>query len=150
MSTQPPALAVTGVSKRYGPVLACDAVDLTVNGGEIHGLLGENGAGKSTLMKILLGLVQRDAGTIALHGTPAEIADPQAAAKLGLGMVHQHFSLIEPLTVWENVILGDTGRINKAQACADVERVAGEYGLPIDRTPGWRISRPGCGSGWNW
>ncbi|GLY31627.1 ABC transporter ATP-binding protein [Kineosporia sp. NBRC 101731] len=128
----PAALEVSGVSKRYGSVLACDAVDLTVNGGEIHGLLGENGAGKSTLMKILLGLVHRDAGTISLRGVPTEISDPQAAAKLGLGMVHQHFSLIEPLTVWENVILGDTGRIDRRAACADVERVAAEYGLPID------------------
>ena len=127
-----PALELTGVSKRYGPVVACDAVDLTVHGGEIHGLLGENGAGKSTLMKILIGLVQRDAGTIALHGTPVEIADPQAAAGLGLGMVHQHLSLIEPLTVWENVVLGDTGRMDRRRAGAEVARVAGEYGLPID------------------
>ncbi|MBT0772449.1 ABC transporter ATP-binding protein [Kineosporia sp. J2-2] len=131
MST-PPALEVSGVSKRYGPVLACDSVDLTAHAGEVHGLLGENGAGKSTLMKVLLGLVPRDAGTIALRGTPTEIGDPQAAARLGLGMVHQHFSLIEPLTVWENVILGDTGRIRREAACADVERVATQYGLPID------------------
>lgn len=68
------ALSVRGVSKRYGPVVACDAVDLTVRSGEIHGLLGENGAGKSTLMKILLGLVQRDAGRIALRGKDTEIA----------------------------------------------------------------------------
>jgi len=95
-----PALEVTGVSKRYGPVLACDGVDLTAHGGEIHGLLGENGAGKSTLMKILLGLVHRDSGTISLHGTPTRIADPQSAARLGLGMVHQHFSQIEALIVW--------------------------------------------------
>jgi simple sugar transport system ATP-binding protein len=120
-------------------------VDLTVNGGEIHGLLGENGAGKSTLMKILLGLVPRDAGTISLRGTPTEIADPQQAAALGLGMVHQHFSLIEPLTVWENISLGDSGRIDRKAMCADVEAVAARYGLPIDPTalvstlsPGYR------------
>jgi simple sugar transport system ATP-binding protein len=139
------ALSVHGVSKRYGPVVACDGVDLTVNSGEIHGLLGENGAGKSTLMKILLGLVQRDAGTIALGGRPAEISDPQQAAALGLGMVHQHFSLIEPLTVWENISLGDTGRIDRKAMCAEVEEVAARYGLPIDPTarvgtlsPGYR------------
>lgn len=133
-----PALSVSGVSKRYGSVVACDAVDLTVNGGEIHGLLGENGAGKSTLMKILLGLVQRDAGTIALRGVPTEITDPQQAVALGLGMVHQHFSLIEPLTVWENISLGDVGRIDRAAMCAEVEAVAARYGLPID--PSARVS----------
>jgi ABC-type uncharacterized transport system ATPase subunit len=139
------ALAVRGVSKRYGSVLACDAVDLTVNGGEIHGLLGENGAGKSTLMKILLGLVPRDSGTIALRGVVTEIVDPQQAAALGLGMVHQHFSLIEALTVWENISLGDVGRIDRKAMCADVEKVAQQYGLPIDPTalvgtlsPGYR------------
>jgi ABC-type uncharacterized transport system ATPase subunit len=127
-----PALAVTGVCKRYGPVVACDDVDLTVRSGEIHGLLGENGAGKSTLMKILLGLVHRDAGSISLRGAETEIRDPQQAAALGLGMVHQHFSLIEPLTVWENISLGDKGRIDRKAACSDVEEVAARYGLPID------------------
>ena len=139
------ALAVRGVSKRYGSVLACDAVDLTVSSGEIHGLLGENGAGKSTLMKILLGLVPRDSGTIALRGAVTEIVNPQQAATLGLGMVHQHFSLIEALTVWENISLGDVGRIDRKAMCADVEKVAQRYGLPIDPTalvgtlsPGYR------------
>ncbi|MDG4764671.1 ABC transporter ATP-binding protein [Solwaraspora sp. WMMD406] len=138
-----PALTLRGVSKRYGPVVACDAVDLTVRPGEIHGLLGENGAGKSTLMKILLGLVHRDGGTIERDGRPVEIDTPQAAADLGLGMVHQHFSLIEPLSVWENVILGDTGRVDKAAACAQVETVAQRYGLPID--PLTRVDRLSAG-----
>lgn len=126
------ALELRGVTKSYGSVVACDAVDLAVAHGEIHGLLGENGAGKSTLMKVLLGLVTRDAGTITYRGTTVEINDPQAAAALGLGMVHQHFSLIEPLRVWENVVLGDTGRVDKAAACAQVEEVSRRYGLPID------------------
>ncbi|WP_431916302.1 ABC transporter ATP-binding protein [Micromonospora wenchangensis] len=138
-----PALTLRGVSKRYGPVVACDAVDLAVRPGEIHGLLGENGAGKSTLMKILLGLVHRDAGTITRGTEPVEIDSPQVAADLGLGMVHQHFSLIEPLTVWENVILGDTGRIDRAAACAQVEEVSRRYGLPID--PHARIDRLSAG-----
>ncbi|GAB6897286.1 ABC transporter ATP-binding protein [Kineosporia succinea] len=127
-----PALELSGISKRFGPVVACDGVDLTVAAGEIHGLLGENGAGKSTLMRILLGLVRKDAGTVALGGEPVAIDDPQTAARLGLGMVHQHFSLIEPLTVWENVVLGDTGRVDRRRARADVERVASGYGLPVD------------------
>lgn len=126
------ALELRGVTKAYGSVVACDAVDLAVAHGEIHGLLGENGAGKSTLMKVLLGLVTRDAGTIAYRGEPVEINDPQAAAALGLGMVHQHFSLIEPLRVWENVVLGDRGKVDRAAACAQVEEVSRRYGLPID------------------
>ncbi|TDC54774.1 ABC transporter ATP-binding protein [Actinomadura sp. KC345] len=127
-----PALALRGIGKTYGQVVACDAVDLTVHRGEIHGLLGENGAGKSTLMKILLGLVRRDAGTIHHDGRAVEVAGPQEAIALGIGMVHQHFSLVEPLTVWENITLGDTGRVDRAKACAQVEEVGGRYGLPID------------------
>ncbi|WBB95514.1 MULTISPECIES: ABC transporter ATP-binding protein [unclassified Solwaraspora] len=138
-----PALTLRGVSKRYGPVVACDAVDLAVRPGEIHGLLGENGAGKSTLMKILLGLVHRDAGSILRDGEPVEIDTPQRAADLGLGMVHQHFSLIDPLTVWENVIMGDSGRVDKGAACAQVEQVAQRYGLPID--PMARVDRLSAG-----
>ncbi|WP_433348089.1 ABC transporter ATP-binding protein [Microtetraspora malaysiensis] len=138
-----PALRLRGISKRYGPVVASDNVDLDVNHGEIHGLLGENGAGKSTLMKILLGLVQRDSGTIMRGDTPVEVHDPQDAVALGIGMVHQHFSLIDALTVWENVILGDTGRIDRAAACRQVEEVSRRYGLPIDPTA--RVERLSAG-----
>ncbi|AGL16890.1 ABC transporter ATP-binding protein [Actinoplanes sp. N902-109] len=131
-----PALRLRGISKRYGTVAACDAVDLTVQRGEIHGLLGENGAGKSTLMRILFGLETRDAGTIERDGRPVEVTGPRAAAVLGLGMVHQHFSLIEPLTVWENVVLGDTGRVRRSAAIAEVAAVGARYGLAIDpRSP---------------
>ncbi|GAA2908021.1 guanosine ABC transporter ATP-binding protein NupO [Streptosporangium fragile] len=138
-----PALRLRGIRKSYGPVVACDAVDLAVHRGEIHGLLGENGAGKSTLMKILLGLVQRDAGTIMHGDDPVEIGSPQEAVALGIGMVHQHFSLIEPLTVWENVILGDTGKIDKTAACDQVREVSRRYGLPID--PLARVDRLSAG-----
>ena len=127
-----PALRLRGIRKRYGPIVASDGVDLDVHHGEIHGLLGENGAGKSTLMKILLGLVHRDEGTILLNGEPASITSPQDAAARGIGMVHQHFSLIEALTVWENVILGDTGGIDREAACGQVAEVSVRYGLPID------------------
>ncbi|NKZ03224.1 ABC transporter ATP-binding protein [Actinomadura latina] len=127
-----PALALRGIGKSYGRVVACDAVDLTVHRGEIHGLLGENGAGKSTLMKILLGLVRRDTGTIHHDGRPVDVAGPQEAIALGIGMVHQHFSLVEPLTVWENITLGDTGRVDRGRACAQVAEVGERYGLPID------------------
>ncbi|WP_440071948.1 ABC transporter ATP-binding protein [Streptosporangium sp. OZ121] len=138
-----PALRLRGVSKSYGPVVACDAVDLTVHQGEIHGLLGENGAGKSTLMKILTGLVQRDAGTVLRHDEPVEIGGPRQAAALGIGMVHQHFSLVDPLTVWENVILGDTGKIDKAVARDQVREISRRYGLPVD--PMARVARLSAG-----
>ncbi|EXG79692.1 ATPase component of uncharacterized ABC-type transporter [Cryptosporangium arvum DSM 44712] len=126
-----PALELRGVTKCFGPVVACDAVDLAVHSGEIHGLLGENGAGKSTLMKVLLGLVQRDEGTVLRHGEQVEIPTPQAAVTLGMGMVHQHFSLIEPLTVWENVSLGEPGRIKRDEVCDQIKDVGTRYGLPI-------------------
>src|SRR6185436_5580353 len=85
------AVRVDGISKRYGRVVACDGVDLTLARGRVHGVLGENGAGKSTLMKILIGLVQPDAGSIAVHGEHQVIADPLAASDLGIAMVHQHY-----------------------------------------------------------
>jgi ABC-type uncharacterized transport system ATPase subunit len=133
-STQRGAVAVRldGISKRYGRVVACDGVDMTLERGRIHGVLGENGAGKSTLMKILIGLVQPDAGSIAVHGEHHVIADPLAASDLGIAMVHQHYSLVEPLTVWENVILGERVRLDRAQACERVAAISARYGLGVD------------------
>ncbi|MGW6460994.1 ABC transporter ATP-binding protein [Streptomyces sp. NPDC055078] len=127
-----PILELRGITKSYGSVTACDAVDLRVDAGEIHGLLGENGAGKSSLMKVLLGLVRRDAGTVLVRGDEVALDSPQEAAGLGIGMVHQHFSLINGLTVWENVALGDTGKVNKQAVCAGIAEVSARYGLPID------------------
>lgn len=127
-----PALELCGISKAYGAVQACRSVDLVVQPGEIHGLLGENGAGKSTLMKVLLGLVHRDAGSMLIGGAPVEITSPQDAVAHGVGMVHQHFSLIDGLRVWENVVLGDSGRVDKAKACSEVRQVSAHYGLPLD------------------
>ncbi|MFJ8494901.1 ABC transporter ATP-binding protein [Streptomyces sp. NPDC094038] len=127
-----PILELRGITKSYGPVTACDAVDLSVEAGEIHGLLGENGAGKSSLMKVLLGLVRRDAGTVLVHGEEVALDSPQEAAGLGIGMVHQHFSLIDALAVWENVALGDTGKVDKQALCAEIAEVSARYGLPID------------------
>jgi simple sugar transport system ATP-binding protein len=98
----PPAVELIGITKRFGQVTACDGVDLALHRGHVHGILGENGAGKSTLMKVLIGLVLPDAGQIRLHGVPVQIVDPIDAAARGIGMVHQHLSLVEPLTVWEN------------------------------------------------
>ena len=130
-----PARAVVrldGITKRYGPVVACDGVDLELRPGKIHGVLGENGAGKSTLMKIMIGLVVPDAGTISIGGTRRVLRDPIDAAHAGVGMVHQHFSLVEPLRVWENVALGDEGRLKPAEVRQRVAEISKRYGLDID------------------
>jgi len=126
------AVRLERVTKRYGAVVACDAVDLTLRRGAIHGVLGENGAGKSTLMKILIGLVTPDGGRVHIHGQQCDIDDPATAAKLGIGMVHQHFSLVDPLTVWENVALGEEARLRPAQVRTRVAEISEKYGLGID------------------
>ncbi len=105
-----PRLSLRGIRKAYPSVVANDGIDLAVVPGEIHAVLGENGAGKSTLMKIIYGVVKPDAGEILWQGRPVEIANPHAARSLGIGMVFQHFSLFETLTVTENVALGDRRR----------------------------------------
>jgi ABC-type uncharacterized transport system ATPase subunit len=126
------AVQLEGITKRFGDTVACDGVDLAVDCGEIHGLLGQNGAGKSTLMKILLGIHTADAGRILISGRPVAIPDPLAAAELGVAMVHQHFSVIDALTVWENVTLGERGRIDARAAISHVEELARRYGLDVD------------------
>ena len=130
--TQGPVLELNSISKRFGPVVACDRVDLAVAPGEIVGLLGQNGAGKSTLMKIVLGLVPPDAGEIRVGGEVQTIRDPTHAASLGIAMVHQHFSVIDALTVWENVHLGAGGSLDPRKLRADVAELSAEYDLVID------------------
>jgi simple sugar transport system ATP-binding protein len=120
------------VSKRYGAVTACDQVDLTLTCGRVHGVLGENGAGKSTLMKIMIGLVLPDQGTISIDGHRVRLVDPTDAARFGIGMVHQHFSLVEPLKVWENVALGDEGRLDPSATRDRVKEISDRYGLDVD------------------
>ncbi len=138
MSEQPkepvpvPLVRLRGITKHYGSVVACSGVNLALEAGQIHGVLGENGAGKSTLMKVLIGLVQPDEGDIQLFGRTMRIDDPQAAAALGIGMVHQHFSLVDPLTVWENVLLGERARFDRQRARDLVGEIGDRYGLTID------------------
>ena len=127
-----PVVELIGISKRFGGIVACDQVDLTLNRGRIHGILGENGAGKSTLMKVLIGLVLPDAGSIRIDGRPHAIHDPQAAAALGIAMVHQHFSLVDQLSVWENVALGEAGRLKSTGVRDRVAAISEQYGLDID------------------
>ena len=126
------AIRLDQVTKRYGSVTACDQVDLALTCGRIHGVLGENGAGKSTLMKIMIGLVMPDAGAISIDGSRVRLDDPIAAAEHGIGMVHQHFSLVEPLKVWENVALGDEGRLRPAEIRDRVAEISERYGLDVD------------------
>jgi simple sugar transport system ATP-binding protein len=127
----PPRLQLTGITKRFpGGVTANDRVDLTVQPGEIHALLGENGAGKSTLMKITFGVLQPDAGEIRVDGEPVTITSPHDARRRGIGMVFQHFTLFEALSVLENVALGLEADAAKGLR-SRIERVAEAYGLPL-------------------
>jgi simple sugar transport system ATP-binding protein len=131
-----PAIELIGVTKRFGPVLANKDIHLRVEKGAIHGIIGENGAGKSTLMSILYGFYQADGGTVAIDGVQVNIPDSQAAIDLGIGMVHQHFMLVEPFTVLENVMLGAEGGAFLAKgttaARAELQRLEREYGLHVD------------------
>jgi ABC-type uncharacterized transport system ATPase subunit len=102
---------LNGISKAFPGVLANDKVSFSVMPGEIHALLGENGAGKSTLVKMIYGVMQPDEGRIGWNGSPVTIASPREARRLGIGMVFQHFSLFEALTVLENIALGMDGSV---------------------------------------
>ena len=127
-----PRLELTGITKAYPSVLANQDVNLIVLPGEIHAVLGENGAGKSTLMKIIYGAVKPDAGIIAWEGKPVAIANPARARRLGIGMVFQHFSLFETLTVADNIALAlETDRIGN-DLPARIKQVSTRYGLPLD------------------
>src|SRR5512144_2855993 len=130
------SMEMHGISKRFPGVLANDHVDFDVRSGEVHALLGENGAGKSTLMKILYGLYHPDEGEILINGQPVSISSPNDSINLGIGMIHQHFMLVQTLTVAENVALGlpssrgpltDLDRVSKR-----ILELAKIYGLKID------------------
>jgi general nucleoside transport system ATP-binding protein len=127
-----PLLSVRGLSKLFGSFAACDSIDLDIGRGEIHALLGENGAGKSTLVKMLFGVLQPSAGTISWEGRPVTIASPGEARHLGIGMVFQHFSLFEALTVAENIALSLDPRTPLAKIAEETATVSQAYGLPLD------------------
>ncbi len=124
-------LQLSGVTKIYPGVVANDRIDLTVLPGEIHAVLGENGAGKSTLMKIIYGVVTPDAGTIRWNGEPVRIANPADARALGIGMVFQHFSLFESLTVADNIALALDADMAKRGLDARISEVSARYGLAV-------------------
>jgi simple sugar transport system ATP-binding protein len=127
---------MVNVTRRFARVVANDRVSLTVRAGEVHALVGENGAGKSTLMKVLYGLYQPDDGTIRVDGKPVRFRSPAGAIAAGIGMVHQHFMLIPPFTVAENVVLGDEGArlgfVNPAACESRVGDLARRYGVDVD------------------
>lgn len=138
-STQdaPPVLELRGITKAFPGVLANDHIDLSLQEGEIHALLGENGAGKTTLMNVLYGLYTQDEGDIFIRGERVQIEDPNDAIARGIGMVHQHFMLVPVLTVTENVILGvepTRNRIflDRRTATRSVRRISEQYGLRVD------------------
>ncbi|HCJ49782.1 MAG TPA: heme ABC transporter ATP-binding protein, partial [Microbacterium sp.] len=130
-------LELRGITKRFGSLVANDSIDLVVQPGEIHALLGENGAGKSTLMNVLYGLYQADEGEILLDDAVQHFRGPGDAMASGIGMVHQHFMLIPVFTVAENVMLGNEetkglGRLDLAAARRHVRDVADRFGFEID------------------
>ncbi len=134
-----PILQLQGITKRFPGVLANDAIDLTLEEGEIHALLGENGAGKTTLMNVLYGLYQPDEGEIQVRGRRVEVRSPSDAITAGIGMVHQHFMLIPVFTVAENVMLGQEvvrggGFLDRRQAETRVGEISSRFQLAVDPT----------------
>lgn len=131
-------IEMRNITKIFGEFVANDHINLNVRRGEIHALLGENGAGKSTLMNMLAGLLEPTSGEIAINGQSVKIDSPSKAAQLGIGMVHQHFMLVDAFTVAENIILGSEttkgGVIDLKKAIAEIKELSAKYGLEVDPT----------------
>lgn len=136
MADQPIVLEMRDIVKQFGEFRANDQINLQVKRGKIHALLGENGAGKSTLMNQLSGLLQPTAGDILINGQKVIVDSPSKAAELGIGMVHQHFMLIDAFTVTENIILGSEPvnglKLNTKAAASEIKKLSEQYGLDVD------------------
>ena len=126
------AVEMRNVSKRFGPVLANDDVSLEIRRGEILALLGENGSGKTTLMNMLSGIYFPDSGTIYVNGEQVAIASPKEAFELGIGMIHQHFKLVDVLTAAENIVLGLEGKLDLKKATKKIREICDAYGFDVD------------------
>ncbi|HEX6059300.1 MAG TPA: ATP-binding cassette domain-containing protein, partial [Gemmatimonadaceae bacterium] len=142
--TTTPTLALRGVRKRFGATLALDGATIEARAGRVHALLGENGAGKTTLMRVAFGMVRPDAGDVVLRGRPHRPASPAEAIALGLGMVHQHFTLVPAMTVAENIALGGHGRFDPRAAERRVEALGEATGLRVP--PRARVADLGVGA----
>src|SRR3990170_4144525 len=131
-------LKMNEITKVFPGVRANDRITFDLAAGEIHALVGENGAGKTTLMKILYGLYRPDSGTVSIKGAPATIKNPRDAIARGIGMVHQHFMLVPPFTVLENIILGKeshtAGVLRLEEPEREIEEIMRGNGLPVDVT----------------
>ena len=132
METKVAAVSMRGVTKTFGAVIANEDVDLDIYKGEILALLGENGSGKTTLMNMLSGIYFPDQGQIMINGQNVVIASPKDALNLGIGMVHQHFKLVDVLSATENIILGLEGKLNIKEAAKKIENICNKYGFEVD------------------
>ncbi len=135
MPSKHPAIELQGLTKAFGSIVANQDIDLTVFSGEILALLGENGSGKTTLMNMLSGIYRPDAGHIRVNGKEVHIRSPHDAIALGIGMIHQHFKLVDVLSVQENIVLGTTGHYaNRKQLNREISDLCDRFGLHIDPT----------------
>src|ERR1043165_9755643 len=129
-------IELRNITKRFGDVLANDRISISVTPGTIHAIVGENGAGKSTVMRIAYGFYTADSGEILINGQVREIRTPHDAIALGIGMVHQHFMLVEPMTVAENIVLGaepgNATSLDLKKATEDIRKVSDEFRLAVD------------------
>ncbi len=149
---QEEVLRLSGVTKRFGALLANDNISLQLARGEIIGLLGENGAGKTTLMNILFGHYVADGGSIEVNGEPLTPGSPGAALKAGIGMVHQHFTLADNLTVLDNIVLGTESlfalRSDRRGARARIAKLGVDFGLAINPDAAVSVFQSASGSVW--
>src|SRR5437764_6770300 len=129
-------IQLRNITKRFGNVLANDGVNIAVGSGTIHAIVGENGAGKSTAMRIAYGFYRADSGEILVGGEPRSIHTPHDAIAIGIGMVHQHFMLVDTMTVAENIVLGaepgNAAALDLKKAAAEIRRVSDEFKLSVN------------------